>query len=93
MQNIKSVALIRQIEQGYSDGEIRGVARLCKKDKKFGLNLSLANLLPASSGEYLLCLENEKYQLNDLYGGFLFVITIITVVLLSLFGALSVAHL
>ena len=70
MQNFKSVALIRQINEGYSDGEIRGVARLLKRDKTFGLSLSITNLLPAKNGEYLLCLENEKYQLNDLYGGF-----------------------
>ena len=70
MQNFKSVALIRQINEGYSDGEIRGVARLLKKDKTFGLSLSITNLLPAKNGEYLVWLENAKYQLNDLYGGF-----------------------
>lgn len=70
MQNLKPVALIRQIETDNSFYSVRGVAKRIKENEKFGIRVSLVNLSPLDCGEYFIFLDNKKYPLNDLYGGF-----------------------
>ncbi len=70
MQNLKPVALIRQIETDDSFYSVRGVAKRIKENEKFVVRVSLVNLSPLKSGEYFIFLDNKKYPLNDLYGGF-----------------------
>ncbi|MBQ7373232.1 MAG: hypothetical protein IJW64_01545 [Clostridia bacterium] len=69
MQNFKTVALVRQTAQGFSDGEIRGVAKISDKKGQKVIDLSLINLLPAKNGKYLLFLDCEKQEFKSLDGG------------------------
>lgn len=70
MQNNKKVALVRQIDNRYFDSEIRGVAKVVSKDGGYALRLSLTNLSQRKDGLLFVYLDDKKYRLNDIYGGF-----------------------
>ena len=65
MQNLRSVALLKQIEKGFSQTEVRGVARI-EKDK---LSLSIINLQSVGYGEYFVFYDGLSLPLTTLSGG------------------------
>ena len=70
MQGSKKIALLRQVEIDTSGEEIRGVAKLVHESGVFGVRLSIVNLRQQKNGEYFVYLDEIKYPLIDLYGGF-----------------------
>lgn len=69
MKKDKTVALIKQINSGFSTVEIRGVARLFEKFGKTILSLSLVNLEGLKNGNYHLILGENEFLLENLDGG------------------------
>ena len=69
MKKDKTVALIKQINGGFSTVEIRGVARLFEKFGKAVLSLSLVNLEGLKNGNYHLVFGKNEFLLENLDGG------------------------
>ncbi len=69
MKKDKAVALIKQITNGFSTVEVRGVARLFEKFGKVVLSVSLVNLEPLKKGNYRIVFGENDFLLENLDGG------------------------
>ncbi|MBQ8726510.1 MAG: hypothetical protein IJY84_05390 [Clostridia bacterium] len=65
MQNNKAVALLKEIEKGFSQAEVRGVARL----EKGNLSISIINLQIATDCEYYVFYDGCAFLLKSPSGG------------------------
>lgn len=65
MQNERPVALLKQVENGVSQSEVRGVARI----EKGKMSVSIINLQSSGGGDYYLFYDGVGYPLSGLTGG------------------------